>query len=273
MNLPSSFRPAAASVAFACLVLNAPAEPASESSAPPAVQDRLVLNGIVFAGGRGLASVSDPAQSRTSWFAENEVVSGLRVRRITVDSVLLLDPATRREFTLRLAGVRSGAEKEAGGGDEAHGKAWINSTANPMLHFPQPLPLDLQRRWAALPASEKQAIIDLYLRHGWRLVSAEVVGGAATFAWENIYEAERREKLRAGAARFEALLSPEQLRLWRASQSRQPILAVDGRITPEQMQEVAARRAATQAFHDSLDAAQAAALEASRDFTQGQWQD
>lgn len=228
------------------------------------------LRGIVFEGTNKFAAISETRMSKIGWYKQSESVSGFLVKAIDVDSVTLVNSQTKKESTIYLEKAVVGSSTDSGG-LQPFSAAWINSSENPMVHSIHPLPIEVQKKWVSLSKEEKQAIIDLYLKYGWRLLSAEVVGGSVTLAWENIYQEERREKLNQRREEFAAMLSPEQAEQYRKIRSAQPMYATNGQLTLEQQNEAAERRRNFASFQNSLNASQSATFAGTTDITKGKW--
>ncbi|MBL9214406.1 MAG: hypothetical protein JNG83_02910 [Opitutaceae bacterium] len=232
------------------------------------------LNGIVFSGTKGIASISaQPKGVQTGWFEVNDPCFGQVVTEITTTTVTLQNPQTGAETKLFLAASTLKDAPTATDQPEPFSKAWVNSMANPMVQIMQPLPIEIQRSWVKLSPGEKQAIIDMYLKYGWKLLSAEVVGESVTFAWENIYQQERREMLQANRKAFEATLTPAQHARYAEMRANQPLYTIKGELPPDRKKQLEERKQTFQEFQDSLTPAQREAYEASLDFTKGKWKD
>lgn len=252
---------------------------AAHPEGPGAVPSSVRLRGVVLSGDHSIASVSLAGVPGATWVSEGEKVGPFFIRSIRPGSIVVSLGEDGAEATVYVGdgavlepGEASAMADSAPGGEpEPYSRAWINSPANPMLVHLQPLPIDVRRHWLDLTGAEREEIVDFYLKHGWRLISAESAGGAMTFAWENIFEDERREKLRQNREAFAAVLDASQAHQWSQIRSNQPIFAVNGSLTPEQEAEAVARRKAVAEFEASLSPAQSTAYRATTDFTQADW--
>lgn len=243
--------------------------------AAPSSGPKFSVNGITSAGKKNpMAIMSEQRDGKavwTDWVAIGQNVFGYIVKDITATSVTVKDSAGK-ETVLYLVDAHTDTSTKADT-PELYSKAWINSTANPMVYRMMPLPIEVYRNWRKMSAEERAEIIELYRKHGWRLIMSEVAGDTTNFAWENIYEEERREVLNANRAAFQATLNPEQLAEYQRSRTAQPIMTVKGQITPEQQKEVDERRRLSAKFQSSLSPEQKTMFEATTDFTKTKWKD
>jgi len=197
--------------------------------------NRFSVSGVVIMTGTPVALVTDTARS-DSWFAwGNREIDRYNIREITREQVVLVERGSGRELRLPVAAA-------APGSPEPFTKAWINSTANPMLHYIVSPPSELYDDWPTATDADKKEIVDFYEKYGWKLVRAEIVAGAADFVWERFDQAERIAAAEARRAAFADLLSPEQKQLWQQIQLGGSIYAVDGNFTDEQRKLIAERQ-------------------------------
>lgn len=235
------------------------------------------VHGIVQIGSVFYVSLKGPYAPNGRWCQLHEVFGDQVVDDITADQVVLRNRRTGRQETLRpiaaaaTAGVATpAATTPASGGGSAlvpFSKGWINSKENPMVNVMQQLPIEIVMEWPQLPKEQKEAVIDYYLKHGWRLIGVETVGRSSSFHWENIYEKERSAAMSANRREFEASLTDEQRAAYEAIK-RNPMMRVkNGQLTPEQEVESKRRGEATARFKASLSPEQRAMQDGITDFT------
>lgn len=225
----------------------------------------------MFVGKEAFASLSYEQVGLASWTATNGDFLGYTVKQIDKNFVLLAEPGTAKEFKITLAGSKINTLVGEQAGPKPYTKAWINSTANPMLMRMDPLPLELYRNWSKLTDTERAEVIAFYRNHGWRIILAETIGETTNFAWENIYEAERIAVVKANGEAFEKSLAPEQLEIWKRLKSGGFVRAVGGKHTPEQEKLIAEARKAHANFQSTLTPAQRALFDGIPDFTKANW--
>ena len=213
-------------------------------------------------GGRGLGT----------WLQEGEEFSHYHIKEIGPNSVVVTDltSGVSQELRLRQSAVTNSGESAASG-PAPYSKAWINSKANPMVYRTLPLPTEVGRNWSKLTQAERDDIIALYLKHGWKLFYSENSSGSTSFTWENIYSKERHDVISENNRAFAATLSTDQQKVWSEISRTAPLMVKAGAPTPEQLAEVARRRAVHDSFVASLTPSQAAAYSTKDDFTNADW--
>lgn len=88
---------------------------------------------------------------------------------------------------------------------------WINSDRNPMYLKPADLPNGVMDRWfTKMSEAERQKWILWYLQHGWILTAREGDHGDSSFAFQNLYQEARNQKLWLKVDQFQATLSSDQ---------------------------------------------------------------
>ncbi len=235
--------------------------------------NKISVQGIARMGGELYASIS--IGSRTSaWCKEGESVGRFKIVAVDENSVKLVDAQSKEsnsEFTKYLDW---GKVKAAGDAKEParYSRAWVNSKANPMLYHTTPLPSEVAMNWSKLPKEQREEIIAFYRQHGWQLLYSESNDGiTSSFSWENIYEKERHEVIKANSEAFVASLNEEQRAKWNEIGATPP-LKLNGRPpTPEDLAEGRRRKDRFAAFKATLSAAQLDAYEARGDFTKHDW--
>lgn len=271
--------------ALAVLAPLAPAAPETPAGAPgarrlgppgvPAGDGTYQVHGIVQIGSVFYASLKGPYAPRGRWCQLKEVFGDQVVDEITAEQVVLRHRPSGRQQTLRpiAVAVTAGADSSPSAAVASaparvpFSKAWINSNDNPMVHVMQSLPVEIVMEWPRLPKEQKEAVIDYYLKHGWRLIGVETVGRSSSFHWENIYEKERSAAMSANRREFEASLTDEQRAAYEAIK-RNPMMRVqNGQLTPEQEIERKRRGEATAQFKASLSPEQRAMQDGITDFT------
>lgn len=234
------------------------------------------VHGIVQIGPVFYVSLKGPYAPHGRWCQLHEVFGDQVVDEITAERVVLRNRQTGRQQTLRPIAVaaEAGAEALAGAAGAADSpgrvpfsKAWINSNENPMVHGLQQLPIEIVMEWTKLPKEQKEAVIDYYLKHGWRLLGVETVAGSNSFHWENIYEKERSAAISANRREFEASLSEQQKAAYEAIKHTPMMHVQNGQITPEQEIERKRRGEVSAKFKASLSPEQRAMQDGITDFT------
>lgn len=233
------------------------------------IKERFSLDGVFQMDGKHYASVHDRQTQRSEWVSQNETVFGYVVKDLSGEKVILSKPGNE-PLTLYLVKGSIGV-LENSAAPERYSKAWINSKANPMLRTVQPMPIDIYRNWQKLSTAEKSQIIEYYKNHGWRLILAETIGETTNLAWENIYEKERSEVIKANREAFANSLTIEQRTDWGKMSSNQPIMIANGQPTAEQLRMGEERRRAFQNFKSTLSESQKQQFDAIPDFTTGKW--
>jgi len=169
----------------------------------------IVLNGIFSAGARNHVALTHVSEKTTAWLTEGKRFGMYRVKSIIpqTETVILINEADRSEIrlTMQKSLVTDGFAEPA-----AYSKNWILSSRNPMLQKPLALPIEIVGRWMTLSESERQAVKEFYLKHGWNMAEVKVDQGLRV-KWENIYENDRAEWVKANSKLFRAMLSPQQL--------------------------------------------------------------
>lgn len=229
--------------------------------------ESISLRGVMFVGGKAYASLNFEKIRLSSWVAPSEKFLGYSVKEIAEKYVILTEPASDKEFKIYLAGSTIQSQSTP----TPYTKAWINSTANPMLRRMEPLPLELYRNWSKLTNEERTEIIEYYRKHGWRIILAESIGETTNFAWENIYEAERIAVVKANVEAFQRTLTPDQMKAWTRLKSGGVVRAAGGKLTPEQERLVADSRRIKADFEASLSQSQKALFDGMYDFTKANW--
>ena len=249
-------------IALAAPTALLPAEPLvrAESTLPvPAGMDandpnRFSVSGVVFMTGTPVALMTDTARSM-SWFVWGKhPVDRYSIREITREQVVLVEHDSGRELRLSVAAA-------APGGPVPFTKEWINSTANPMLHYIVSPPDELYKDWPNATDADKKEIADFYEKYGWKLVSAENIRGLVDFVWERSNIDELIAAAKAQREVFANLLSPEQLQVWQQIRAYQSVYAVNGKYTDEQRQFIADRGRVITGFQATLSAEQKAAYD------------
>lgn len=247
------------------------------SFAPAGADGDYQVYGIVQIGSVYYASIKGPQAPQGRWCRLHEVFADQVVDDITAELVVLRNRQTGRQRTLRPIAAPMGAGATADEPTPAaaasgpalvpFSKAWINSKENPMLHVMQQLPVEIVMEWPDLPTEQKQAIIDYYEKHGWRLLGVETVGRSSSFHWENIYEKERSAAMSANRRDFVASLNDEQRAAYEAIKRNPMMQVLNGQLTPEQEVERKRRAEASAKFKASLTPEQRAQQESITDFT------
>lgn len=229
----------------------------------------LSLVGVVYMRGNPMASLFDANTRASQWVGLNDHAFGYLITEITPDAVTIQSPSDGRRIVIPISGAPS--DPKSSQALVPYTKQWINSRANPMLITLQPLPIELYKNWPTLSPEEKQAFIDFYKSHGWRLISSETIGGATNFAWENIYAAERNAAIVANRDAFLRSLTKDQ-KLSYETISTNPVIKIEnGEATEAQMEIARQRQRAFEQFKNSLSPAQKAGLESIHDFTKADW--
>ena len=168
----------------------------------------IILNGIFSAGARNHVALTHVSEKTTAWLTEGKRFGRYRVESIIpqTETVILINEANRSEIrlTLQKSLVTGGFAEPA-----AYSKYWILSSRNPMLQKPLALPIEIVGRWMTLSESEREAIKEFYLKHGWNIAEVKVDQGLRV-KWENIYENDRAEWVKANSKLFREMLSPQQ---------------------------------------------------------------
>jgi hypothetical protein len=233
---------------------------------------QLFLNGILVLQDSATASIAIQDRTQSNWYGPNAVVGNFVIVSINKDSVQLRDRETGKTKTLHLQA--STIQESTPDKSTLYTKAWINSNENPMLHRRHPMPTEVLKNWSNLTAKERNEIAEYYLKHGWRLVSAEVDdSGAANFIWENIYSEERSRVMQDNRRKFIDSLDPEQRANWEAANSRQRIVASKEGFTDAEKQEIVRRRELHQRFLGTLSPQQRASFDGIGDFTKHDWKE
>jgi len=241
----------------------------SSPEIPSDVAQKFKLQGVVFENGKPFASIGDNSTKRQVWVNVNDEFSGFVVMEIKLNQITLQKRGTENETVLQFA---VGASKLTNAdAPQPYTKAWINSNANPMLRQMQQLPIDIYNSWATLSSEEKKGIIEFYAKHGWRLILAETIGATTNLAWENIYEKERREVVKANRTAFVESLSPNQKSNWEKIGSNPAIRITNGEPSEEQLKIAAERRQAFEQFKSTLQPTQKEKFDSISDFTKGTW--
>lgn len=245
--------------------------------APAGADGDYQVYGIVQIGPAFYASIKGPQAPYGRWCRLHEVFADQVVDDITAEHVVLRNRQTGRQRTLRPVAAPLGAGATAdepspttaasGSKLVPFSKAWINSNENPMLNVMQQLPVEIVMEWPELPKEQKQAIIDYYEKHGWRLLGVETVGRSSSFHWENIYEKERSAAMSANRREFVASLNPEQRAAYEAIKRNPMMQVLNGQLTPEQEVERKRRAEASAKFKASLTPEQRAQQDSITDFT------
>jgi len=230
----------------------------------------LFLNGILVLGDSATASIGIRDRMVSNWYRTDAVVGNFVIVSITKNSVELRERNTGKTETLRLQG--STIQESTPGKATPYSKAWINSNENPMLHRRERIPTEVIKNWAKLTTQERNEIAQFYLKHGWRLISADVdVSGGANFVWENIYSEERSKVMIDNRRTFIASLNPEQRIEWEAANGRERIVALKDGFTEAEKQEIIRRRELHQRFLATLSPQQRARFDGITDFTKHDW--
>ncbi|MBS0663225.1 MAG: hypothetical protein JSR48_08155 [Verrucomicrobia bacterium] len=235
-----------------------------------AARDQIELKGIMVAGGQAYAAISF-GKGPARWMTVGENLAMYRIADIGENSVRFVGSRDRSEFTKHLVYGKP-ESPEADSGPRKYSKAWINSTANPMLLHATPLPMDVAMNWSQLDPKAQQEIIEYYVNHGWQLkVTTTENGITHGFAWDNIYEAERREVMRQNTVAFRDGLNEAQRATWDEIKSSAPFKAAGPGLTAEDLAVINYRRARFAKFKETLSDSQRNALENLSDFTRHDW--
>ncbi|MDB6093456.1 MAG: hypothetical protein JWM32_1018 [Verrucomicrobia bacterium] len=227
------------------------------------------VQGIMTVSGVRYASIGSGARPGAPWMQVGETFSHFVIEKIDDDAVTLArrDKDERVTLPWKDAVVKDAAQDAA---EQPYTKRWINSHANPMLYNPTLLPHEVARDWANLSKEERDAIIDYYLKHGWKILYSQTVGGSTNFALDNIYEKERVAAQDANREAFSKMLTPEQLDAYNQVRSTKSV-NVEKSSHEEVKTLVQERKTALNAFTSTLTPAQSSAYQSIRDFTKADW--
>ena len=257
-------------------LLLSPADPAPAAlpaatglTATPSATSLPKLYGTVETAGDKLASIVMPGAPAARWVAEGERIGGFVLKSVARGKITL----ARKDGTT-VDVFLEGAQPSAANDDQPapFSRKWINSRANPMLHNPAELGMELTRNWAKMTKEQRDSVIDFYLKHGWRMVRIETYSGSTlSIEWENIFSAERLDAVRENRARFEAGLTESQRAQWNELNRPRPMMRISNPMTEEQQREMERIKAASDRFRKSLTPAQEAERASIEDFTKGKW--
>ena len=227
------------------------------------------LYGTVETPGEKLASLVLPGADRGVWLGEGERVGAFVLKSVERGRISLArNDGTTTTVYLEGAQPAVAADESAA----PFSRRWANSHDNPMLHHPTELHQRLTRAWATMTASEREALIEFYLKHGWRMVKVEsYAGGTLSIEWENIYAEERRQVVRENRERFEQGLSAEQRALWNELTRPRERQRIDQQVSDEQRRELAQKEELSARFRALLSPGQEAERATIEDFTKGKW--
>jgi hypothetical protein len=246
-----------------CLAAHAVPNVGTASEAP------FEMNGTVLSA-PAIVSLKSNKTGQSGWYSKGQKIDGYTIKDFSAKSVLLeLDNGQNLEVFLAGSSVTPGEAE--GNHVPRYSKAWINSKENPMLTMIIPLPSHVLARWGSMSTEEKSEIIEYYKKHGWQLRTAQSIGGAGDFVWDNIYEAERIAIIRDRVKAFKSSLSAQQLEMWQRVNSSKPVPFSAGRPTSRDREILEKNNRDRDAFIASLSQSQKSTFDTMGDFTSADW--